>query len=451
MQIAIIGGGVSALLSAFYLTRKGHQVTIYERSIVGGNCYTAYTPLDQTVRFADLGVNDFNVPQYQEIVDLMNSLEVQYRPLEDTASFFHTDGSCAYTIDGGYATPMPADLQQGYAQFQADAPSVINDPKYANYTVQQYLAEAFPNLPALATQCIYPRVNAMYFCSDDGAAGMPIQAVLHYYVLQEGFGTKVPPQRMYFVGGSNQWIVKLAQACGAQFVTGDATVSLVGQQLRVTANGTTTPYDRVVMAGHADDMLKAYNIPDGEITGFLSQFSYTISTGYAHLYEGVLPSDPRARRTYNVLIRPPGPAPYSMSYVINHHQADMWNPQNNYWNGTTYYVTLNPFVEIPSQYVLLDQSGMPIVRQFKHNVLDFTALNAQQSLWNPPQKQIQGRYGVYFTGGWTVGAGLHIECFHSAVQVTNLIEGGSPAHAAHLVRDPRRAPHEFAPRYLRDV
>ena len=33
MQIAIIGGGVSGLTSAYYLAKKNHQITIFEKVV----------------------------------------------------------------------------------------------------------------------------------------------------------------------------------------------------------------------------------------------------------------------------------------------------------------------------------------------------------------------------------------------------------------------------------
>ncbi len=452
MNVAIIGGGVSGLFVAYLLQKQGgYNVTLYEGGSVGGNCYTANATVGTAQRWADLAVNDFNQPQYQEVVDIMDALGVAYRDLEDTACFFHQSGDVAYTLDGGYQTPMPPALASLYAQFQANAPSVMSDPQYFDWTVQDYLTkvEPFAGNQDFANLCIYPRVAAMYFCSDDGAAGMPIQAVLHYYVLQEGFGTTVPPRRRYFVGGSHQWIVALKQACNVNVIPQTAALDVSTGALVV--NGTT--YDRVVFAGHAEDVLNAYPGAQTDIQACLRQFSYTQSYATAHVFPGVLAGDPRAHRTYNVLIRdnPQSFQGYSMSYVINHHQADLWNPQDNYWDGQQYYVTLNAQTDIPASAILSGPSGAIYNVPFRHNVLDQKARVAQQTLWSAHSgTPIQGRFGVYFTGGWTTGAGLHIECYHSAVAIVNLLQGA--AHAdQHVVADPRRPPEQFAAHYLRNV
>ena len=88
--------------------------------------------------------------------------------------------------------------------------------------------------------------------------------------------------------------------------------------------------------------------------------------------------------------------------MCNRHQNDSQNRDYNIYGGPQFFVTVNPPVRIPSQYVLKDASGLPAIANLRHNVLDFDCLAAQETM-----QQLQGYDNLYFAGGWTRGAGLH--------------------------------------------
>jgi predicted NAD/FAD-binding protein len=456
MNIAIIGAGASGLFVAYQWNKAnpGDTIDIYEQwPWPGGNCYTTGVTVGGTPRWADLAVNDFNQPMYQDLVDVMDTLKVPYDDLEDTCSFFTSDGSLQYTLDGGYATPADPNFA-GLLQAWGDAGArVIHDPTYAGVTVRQFLATdpAFKNYPTFATNCIFPRVNAMYFCADSGAWDMPLQTAFLYYFFQEGYGSGKPVRRRYFVNGSYSWIEALINAVTAggkvNVLTGGAVrVAFQGQPI-VFVGSDARAYDRVIFANHAKDALAAYQGAPTDIAQMLSNVHYTTSFGYAHTDASVMPANQAAWRSYNVLIRGPNdPTNYSMSYLINDHQADAWNVRANYFGLQQYFVTMDPYRPIDPSKILPDRfrGGSPAKFQFDHNVGDMSLVAAQQQLWGG---QIQGRNGIYFTGGWTVGAGLQIECWESASAVVRLLSGANDT--PHMAWDANREREVYAPEYLR--
>jgi hypothetical protein len=106
---------------------------------------------------------------------------------------------------------------------------------------------------------------------------------------------------------------------------------------------------------------------------------------------------------------------------------------------------MDPFVTLDPSKILFDTyRKQPAQWQFQHNVGDTNLLAVQQALWGG---QIQGRNGIYFTGGWTVGAGLQIECWESASAIVRLLSGAN--ESGHMAWDATRDREVYAPEYLR--
>lgn len=448
MKIAIIGAGVSGLAAALYLKRAGEDVTVFDKAAkVGGNAHTAALDLGSSRRWADLGVNDFNASSYPNLVRLLNEFRVGYKPLEDTCSFSTQDGAVSYTLDERWNTPMPKGMQQEYELFQKTAPEVLTNPKYKDYTVAQYLEEKKYSQD-FARYNIYPRINGMYFAHDTTPETMPIRGVMHYYTLQEGFGTKEEPRRMYFTDGASSWLDALAKASGANQVLGqEVKVYASAENVLVRNSSGQANFDVVLFACHANI---AQRTLQGGLTGDMAQvlgaFDYCSSVGVAHTYSPLLPVDKNAWRTYNIRIHDNYAQlrPYTISYVENLHQNDPENPPYNHFSAPYFFVTLNPSVAIPDKYVLRSPQGEKAVAYFPHNVFNLGAMAAQEKL-----PAIQGQNNVFFTGGWTHGAGLQEECLLSAQDVTGLILRGKvdDANTYNLMA----GPEQYTPKYIRDI
>lgn len=363
------------------------------------------------------------------------------------------------------------------------------EPKlYRNKTVAEYVAEYIEEetrkaeneekkkdkealIKEMAENILYPRIAAMYFVDERGPQTMPIVAVMEYYILQEGYGPqeghgrKKEAERMYFDGGSQKWInclhkwlegegrapadedlpkVTTAYNYAAKVIAGDeGTYEVYHAGKRGSAGQTDfEPFDRVVFACHADDALRSFG-PEGlteEIAFILGKVSYTNSIAVCHTYTGVMPPNRDTWRTYNVLIRKgTATTPYSMTYVINRHQNDAENPDFQEAGLPQYFVTLNPVIRIPDEFVLTMPEEFAVERAkrapgylktwskrfgetvdaprpdhrkaigwFRHNVLDFACLEAQELL---KDYHSHDPGNVFFTGGWTNGAGLHEQCW----------------------------------------
>lgn len=446
--ICILGGGISGLSLAWYLLHspggKDLRLMVLEKEVVpGGNARTLPVDLGKGApqgRWADMGVNDYNAVSYKLLVDLM--VKTGYgegNKLEDTEAYGNSDGSVCYTNDGERFTQMSPAIAAGIKRFQDEAPGDVDKAKYKYYTVERYVLENGYSKEFIYHN-LYPRINGMYFCA--GAPGeMPFRAVMHYYMLQEGYeGGKTPtPDRRYFKNGTSSWIESLRNAlnreAGYQVVHTSANASVEfgvagsGRQLVRLSDGQTYFADDVVMAMHADDALAAFTdlskVPQ-DIIDVLVRFPYVPSTAVVHTDSRVFQPGVNSLRTYNIHVfdfEHDSYGPYTISYVANRHQNDCQNPAyKNLCENPQYFISLSPTVW-PAPHTILNQpDGKPALFRFKHQKLSNDMLLAQER-YLPP---MQGKYNLWYCNGYCLGAGLHEECLNFALHLSRKMLGLPP-------------------------
>ncbi len=539
LRVAIIGGGISGLATAYYLInpqvpgRAPCEVTIFEaKEHLGGNAETPKVKLgrdvasgEDIIAWCDLGVNDFNTKTYTSLMEIMDDIgfkaDIDHRPLEDTISYFTQDGSVLYTDDEyllkhddrpkqGFTDPRfdlnfgpdgeaPHPLKTAFSEFMQAAAGDALKPEYRLKSMEDYFNEYIDKhhciadlLEQVREHLLYPRINAMYFTDDKGPATLPLRSAMSYYILQEGYDPDHPPEpdRRYFTRGAQPWIqqfadhlkkngVKIVSSFNARFSANKDGV-LVWHLAKEGLIGRTQEqhFDKVILTCHADDALRCFageGLTDA-IAQVLSRINYTRSIAVCHTYAGLLPPNRNAWRSYNVLIHQgTSMNPYTMSYVCNRHQNDAEldcegrpvKPERNKVGLPQFFVTENPLVPIPDDYVLEvcedgkrawagyprlggHESQMPGKKAtiyFKHNVLDFACLAAQELL---PSIQGGEHDNIYFAGGWTKGAGLHEECCRQGRCVTELIHDPDYKCPDDWNAKPE-AGEEYAPAYVRSA
>lgn len=92
-----------------YIFEAGHDL--------GGNSCTQTMMVGLNKRWADLGVNDYNLPTYKNIRALIEQLVVDTKPLDDSVSYSTSDGKVSYTVgpdkDGKIVITKPHSTMTG--------------------------------------------------------------------------------------------------------------------------------------------------------------------------------------------------------------------------------------------------------------------------------------------------------------------------------------------------
>lgn len=473
-HVAIIGGGIGGLAAAYYLqnltSRTGdtfHCTVFEKRPFLGGNVLTAYFDQQYQKPFADMGVNDFNINAYHRMKEILDrlaaeGLEVPCPPLVDNTCYFTLKGdprNVSYTEkemehwEQHTDKPYLKTFNKNWQTFQGYVSTVLNNPgKFLEMSVGSFLRD-YGFDKNFCVQNVLARINGMYFMNGTRPEDMPITAVMHYYQLQEGLGTPDarPADRRYFGRGASQWVNQLETSLrrrGVDFILGvePKVYASDAENPRVQVGSASQTFDHVVSAVYANQVPQVIvSGLDPRVQTELKAFQYLPSRGTAHWFGGVLPPDPKQRQSYNILIHPEEMKvrPYTISYVENMHQGDL-SPTD------PYYVTYDEVVPIPDSYVLemidpFNPGGRRLAARVEmwHNTLTSATFTAQANL-----EKMQGHRKIYFTGGWTLGAGLHEEILASAQQVARRIRGFFLADESHHY-DPDRP--DYVPQYIRDA
>ncbi len=96
MKIAIIGGGASGLVTAYFLDKKGHEVTLFEKqSILGGHIRTLNKNIQPNQsscqEILECGVLEFP-SNFYNFINLMGELDVELEPVYIGSGLFLQDG-----------------------------------------------------------------------------------------------------------------------------------------------------------------------------------------------------------------------------------------------------------------------------------------------------------------------------------------------------------------------
>ena len=173
----------------------------------------------------------------------------------------------------------------------------------------------------------------------------------------------------------------------------------------------------------------------------LAKFRYFTSISIVHQYEDAMPQD--QWRTYNILIHQEQARrlrPYTIAYVCKMHQGEE--------SKKPPYVSLSPSVPIPDSDIkdMIDMdTGKKVkaVAYLRHNLVSVDTLAAQRML----DAFQDNNNHIYFTGGWTKGAGLHEEILSTSLDIANRIRGYFVIGDSNSYSD--RDP-EYTPKYIRD-
>ena len=457
-SICILGAGISGLSLAYYLLEiGGFNVVIFEKeSEIGGNCRTYQVNLDadkNLVRWADMGVNDYNKTTYTKLNSLMAATGyVEGNSLEDTEAYGNSDGSLCYTNDGACDTKMPDDILADSNRFKNEAYNDLKNPKYAYYTLSDYITEKKYSTDYVYKN-LYPRVNGMYFCG--GAPGeMSFRAVMSYYGLQEGYNNKAAADRRYFKGGTISWINSLADKiksmAGRELIIRNYSPEVVcGNGLPgIKVGDRIIEFDAVVLGMHADDAIKCFSssgaIPK-DVLDLLIKFQYITDESIVHTDVRSLQPQINSWRTYNIHAYDFDNnmyGPYTITYVANRHQNDCQNPlYKDQCENPQFLVAVNPVVKPADNAVLQQPNGQAAKTVFRHQKLSIDTIPVQEEL-----NKLQGKYGLWYANGYVSGAGLHEECIVNAMDLSRRMSGLEPTEQYRFDYSPGAA--QFAPDYI---
>ncbi len=308
MRIAIIGSGVSGMVTARLLNRE-HDVTVFEaNSYVGGHCNTVPVTINGERHNIDTGFIVSNDRTYPHFSKILSDLDVATSPTSMSFSvrcdragleYNGTNLNGVFTQRRNLLRPSFLRMLKDILRFNRDG-AIDADRVPADQTVGDYLRENRYS-SEFADQYLLPMGAAIWSCPCHTFVEFPIRFILDFYVNHGLLSLRDRPVWRIVDGGSQTYVSRLVQPFRDR-IRLNCPVKTVSRQPGGVAvqhaDGEGT-FDEVVFACHSDQALRMLHDADQLEIELLSAFPYSSNTAVLHTDESVLPRRRRAWASWN--------------------------------------------------------------------------------------------------------------------------------------------------------
>lgn len=417
MRVAVVGAGVSGLVSA-YLLSKAHDVTLFERNnYFGGHSNTVSLQGRAGEVHLDTGFLVYNEPAYPLFSRLLAELGVASQASDMSFSVSCKACDLQYSSRGpvgffahprGMLRPRNALLARDILRFYRDAPASMDSSEIAGLTFLQYL-DLRRYSGEFRRHFIIPLAACVWSMPPDEVDGFPAAYMLRFLYNHGLVGGGSGRWRWRTIaGGSRSYVRALtdrltrkAKLAPVQRISRDGS----GVELQLEG-GITERFDATVLACHADEALALLSDPDSAEQAALEQFGYTSNRIVLHTDSTLLPKREAARASWNYLTqdcRVPG-GDLALTYHLNRLQGIS--------DGNDYCVSVNPELPIAADTIISQF-------QYTHPRYTFKTLEGQQQV-----ERLNGSRRTYFAGAH-LGNGFHEDGVASAYRVAALMGVGA--------------------------
>ena len=354
MKIAVIGSGISGLVSAHLLSRRNDVVLFEADDRIGGHTHTFDVAEDGRNVPVDTGFIVFNERTYPNFVRLLRQLDVAWKE-SDMSFSVRSDKR-----DFEYGSPALGAL---FAQRRN-----LVDPRFHRmlYDVFRFYREArdlldegseVPLLDWLEARGysrgfvedhLLPLVGSVWSSSCQGVREFPARFLARFFE-NHGFleATRAFPW-LTIEGGSRQYVRAILGGFGGEVRTGSPVERITrGDGVEVKAAGQAPErFDHAVLAVHADQALRMLADPSPLETELLGQFPYRANRVRLHADDRVMPRRKKAWASWNYHLDDAGSDGATVTYWMNKLQSPKARRD--------YFVTLNREGAVAADQTLLE-------------------------------------------------------------------------------------------------
>lgn len=407
-RVAVVGSGISAISSAWFLSQH-HQVTVFEKDgRLGGHTNTVTVKDGDKYQNIDTGFIVFNRPNYPYLTAMFEHLKV---------ATLETDMSFAVSVNNGELEYAGTGLSGMFAQrrnllssahwsmirqilrFNKQAKRDLVSSKELTLSLGEYLELNGFN-DRMRDYYLLPMAAAIWSCPTEVMMQFPTRSFLQFFENHGLLNIEDRPQWETVEGGSKNYINNLLDEADIDIQLNQGVVKVKKSHNGVwieTQNGQHHHFDAVVLGCHAD---QAWRLLEDDLQHQfepLKHFSYQSNTAFLHTDSTLMPMRRAAWSSWNYL--------RDMSLKETHVAVSYWmNLLQNLDSQQDFFVTLNPISPPESSKVIREI-------QYEHPVFDQAAMASQ-----PQLKALQGTANIWFCGSY-LGYGFHEDGLKSAVEL----------------------------------
>ena len=406
-RIAIIGGGISGLASAWLLARR-HEVVLFEANgYAGGHSNTVDATVDGITHPVDTGFLVYNDRTYPNLIRLFAALGVETADSDMSFSVRIGNGELEWSgsnLATVFAQPanlvrprflrMLADL----LRFNREATRLAESGAPVTGTLGEFL-DARGYGPEVRELYLVPMAACIWSTPSSRINRFPMQTFLAFCANHGLLAVSNRPQWRTVKGGSREYVKRLVAALpDVRLSTPVRQVRRFPDRVEVATSHGTERFDRVVLATHTDQSLAMLEHPTGEERSVLKAIPYQPNRAVLHTDERLLPRRRRAWASWNFHAPREGISddPVSLTYLLNRLQPLPF--------ASPVMVTLNPVDEPRPDRVLASFD-------YDHPAFLEGSDEAKRRVVS-----LQGRERTWYCGAWT-RYGFHEDGLLSAVNV----------------------------------
>ncbi|MGB7319077.1 MAG: FAD-dependent oxidoreductase [Planktotalea sp.] len=430
-KIAIVGGGISGLSAAYYLSAQ-HDVTLFEAAPrLGGHARTVLAGKngDQPV---DTGFIVFNYATYPYLTQLFAELDVPVIKSEMSFCASIDNGKIEYGLNSFAAISAQKRnlLRPQFYKMVADILRFGKEAEAAAKDDDKTIGELVDELGLgrwFRDNYLMPMCGAIWSTPVTDVDAFPAKSLVNFFrnhALLAGTGQH---QWWTVKGGSIEYVRRLQTALvarGCTIHTGTPVTQVLRgpQKVSVTAEGQSAQhFDDIIFACHSDQALAILgeDARPAEAAA-LGAIRYQPNTAVLHCDDGQMPKRRKCWSSWAYRSQDGG---VGVTYWMNRLQ--------NIPESDPLFVTLNPTRPIPAEKIYDSV-------EFSHPVFDKPALEAQREI-----RAMQGQNNTWFAGAYN-RHGFHEDGIASAMRIVRMMNSPSLQNTRGLNYDIDQQSHDLA-------
>ena len=309
-RIAIIGSGISALTSAYYL-KKDYELSLFEAGdYIGGHTNTLTVDDPSGPLNVDTGFIVFNDWTYPNFIKLMDQNNVEWQDSDMSFSVKSAKEDFEYngtSLNGLFAQrsnilrPRYWRMVKDILRFYSNAKAWLEqNPDDSPVTLGQYLKE-HDYSDIFRDYHLIPVTAAIWSAGRQEVLDMPLRFFLRFLKNHGMMNVNERPVWRVIKGGSKSYIPKLIQGIEAQIHLSSPVQSVrrTKDKAYLTIADQEFEFDAVIMALHSDQALKILSDATELEKEILASFPYQENEAVLHTDQAVLPKRKLAHAAWN--------------------------------------------------------------------------------------------------------------------------------------------------------
>ena len=407
--LAIIGTGIAGMGCGHLLQHK-YDLTFFEKNnYVGGHTNTVTVDEDGKDVYMDTGFMVFNFETYPNLRKLFDEIKAPIKKTDMSFSVQYVPTGLEYCGSGlnGLFAQRKNIFNVGYikmlmeiTRFNKISVEILDNPKYENYTLAQYIKE-FKFSEEMLWKYLVPMSSAVWSTPMDKMLDFPAVALIRFFKNHGFLGLNTQHQWYTLQNGSQAYREILIKPFKDKIQINKPVVKVSrkdGKAIVHLSDGSHQIFDKVILASHANETLAMLESPTNDEHRLLATFKYEKNPTTVHTDESVMPKNKRTWSSWNYRIE---------------ERNGVKVPTTIYWMNQLQGVSTkkNYFVSINALPGSISKDKVLKVIDYEHPLFDVAAIDAQKEL-----SKLNEIGPLYFCGSY-FKYGFHEDAYASAVEL----------------------------------